>query len=92
MQGIDATGDGSRFRPYQVSRVEDEYDFLRGKELVMLRQGILHDGERSLDEIECIGDVKVYFDVSFLARHVRPGAVERYLERKPAQTSPSPRK
>ncbi|MCH5372941.1 MAG: DUF4919 domain-containing protein, partial [Planctomycetes bacterium] len=56
VEGIISTGDGTRQRPYLVTRTSDEYDILGalGKQLRL--QTLHHVGDRHLDEIRTTDD------------------------------------
>jgi hypothetical protein len=64
VEGILATGDGSRDRPYLVCRSTDEYDVLQylGKEF--RGQALVHDGDRHFDLMECEGGTEIWFDIT----------------------------
>src|SRR5690606_4912356 len=52
-QGIVATGDGSKRRPYIVTRVSDEYDVLQYLEKQPVGQALTGIGNRHFDVIRC---------------------------------------
>ena len=72
MEAILATGDGTREKPYLVSRVEDEYDVLEHFGLKRTRQLCVEEETRVLDVLECDNGRSLWFDASvqfeFLSR------------------------
>ncbi|HEY2251544.1 MAG TPA: hypothetical protein VGH74_10810 [Planctomycetaceae bacterium] len=64
VQGILATGDGSKNSPYLVCRSSDEYDVLEylGKEF--RSQALVEDGDRHFDSMECKCGAEIWFDIT----------------------------
>lgn len=64
IEGILATGDGSREKPYLVTRVQDEYDVLPHLNREKDSQGLVLDDGRSYDVIQCKDGSEVWFDIT----------------------------
>ena len=64
VQGILSTGDGTKQRPYVVTRTSDEYDVLQflGKELES--QSLLEEEDRHYDQLRCKDGSEMWFDVT----------------------------
>lgn len=83
LQGILATGDGTRRKPYVISQLPDEYDVLKLLGLTCVKQHLVQRGRRSCDVISCHDGSQLWFNVSDLvavptAMATRPAAlVER---------------
>ena len=73
LQGILATGDGSRERPYLVSRVSDEYDLIRHLNKRSTTQGLSLDGQRSYDVLNLDDGSQMWFDISAVFARVKRG-------------------
>jgi hypothetical protein len=80
IQGLMATGDGTKDKPYVVVRVRDEYELLEHLEKRPARQTLLRDGERQLDCFELDDGSELYFDISVPKSH---------LDRRLARAAPS---
>lgn len=63
-EGILATGDGSRDRPYIVLRVSDEHDVVQYLGKQFAEQALIKDGSRHLDLISCDDGSKLWFDIT----------------------------
>lgn len=70
IEGMLATGDGTKDAPYVVVRVKDEYDLIRHLKKVPAQQGLLRDGERDLDHFELKDGSELYFDVTIPKSHL----------------------
>jgi hypothetical protein len=70
IQGLMATGDGTKDKPYVVVRVRDEYELLEHLEKRPTKQMLLRDGERQLDCFELDDGSKLYFDISVPKGHL----------------------
>jgi hypothetical protein len=66
LQGILATGDGSRRRPYLISQLPDEYDVLKLLGLTCRQQHLVQRGRRSCDVLSCHEGSQLWFNVSDL--------------------------
>lgn len=66
LQGILATGDGSRRRPYVICQLSDEYDVLKLLGLQGKKQHLVQRGRRSCDVLTCEDGTQVWFNVSDL--------------------------
>lgn len=64
IEGILATGDGSREKPYLVTRVQDEYDLLPHLKRKKDSQGLVLEDGRSYDVIQCQDGSEVWFDIT----------------------------
>ena len=76
VEALLATGDGSESAPYQVTRLEDEYDLLEYLEKESKGQALMKLGDRECDRHECEDGTVLYFDVtvprSALLRELSP--------------------
>lgn len=72
LDGILATGDGTAERPWSVLRISDEYDVVDSLGTRPVGQGLLADGSRRIDRIECQDGRTLHFDVTRV-----PGAAVR---------------
>jgi len=61
--GMQASGDGSLERPYQVARVYDEYSLLRFLQKKLRRQRLLRPDGRVVDELVCDDNTTMYFEL-----------------------------
>lgn len=66
LQGILATGDGTRRKPYLIAQLPDEYDVLKLLGLTCLKQHLVQRGRRSCDVISCHDGSQLWFNVSDL--------------------------
>ena len=64
LKGILSTGEGTREKPYLVTRVEDEYDLLANLKKRSRKQGLVREGGKSLDCIMCTDGSECWFDVT----------------------------
>lgn len=64
MEALQASGDGTKERPYLVLRTTDEYDLMGalGKELAS--QHLVHDGPRQYDRMVCTDGSELWFDIT----------------------------
>jgi hypothetical protein len=63
-KGILSTGDGSREKPYLVTRVSDEYDVLGYLKKRSKQQAIVRVGDKQLDRFDCTDGSVCCFDVT----------------------------
>ncbi len=80
VEGILATGDGSRDQPYQVLYAADEQDVLRFLGLPQGSQHLHHVGDLHLDQIKVAVGVEVWFDVTVPYHRQTPASVLEQLE------------
>lgn len=66
LQGILATGDGSRRKPYIVSQIPDEYDVLKLLGLTCVKQHLVQRGRRACDVLTCHDGSSIWFNISDL--------------------------
>jgi hypothetical protein len=66
LDGILSTGDGSRERPYLVSRIRDEYDVLQELDKPFQGQSLIHNGDRSFDVINGGEGTQLWFDITMM--------------------------
>ena len=64
VQGILATGDGSRDSPYFVLRTSDEYDVIGYLGKKPKSQALTGDGDRHFDLIHCEDGSELWFDIT----------------------------
>lgn len=84
INGIMATGDGSRDSPYLVLRIEDQYGVLAALKKTKKGQELHEIGDRKLDRILTEDDDEVWFDVTDCLR-----SLERRVEDSPSTPSDS---
>jgi hypothetical protein len=72
LQGILATGDGSRRKPYVISQISDEYDVLKLLGLVCVKQRLVQRGRRACDVLTCADGTSVWFNISDLLAVPKP--------------------
>lgn len=72
LDGILATGEGTAERPWSVLRISDEYDVVDSLGTRPVSQGLLVDGPRRIDRLECQDGRTLHFDVTRV-----PGAAVR---------------
>jgi hypothetical protein len=63
-KGIVATGDGTKRRPYLVTRISDEYDVVRYLGKQPARQALTGIGDRHFDVITCTDGSEIWFDIT----------------------------
>lgn len=73
LQGILATGDGSRRKPYLISQIPDEYDVLKllgltceKQRLVQSKSRSVRGTSRSCDVLSCHDGSQIWFNISDL--------------------------
>ncbi len=92
LQGILATGDGTRHKPYVISQLPDEYDVLKLLGLTCVKQHLVQRGRRSCDVISCHDSSQLWFNISDLVAvpaatvAEQPVLVERVKSRAVAST------
>jgi hypothetical protein len=64
IEGIRATGDGTRDRPWLVLRTSDEYDVLSALGKQLSSQHLVHENERSFDKMACADGSELWFDIT----------------------------
>ncbi|MFN3150415.1 DUF4919 domain-containing protein [Bremerella sp.] len=64
LEGILASGDGTKDSPYQVLRVSDEYDLLQFLEKEMKSQSLTEVDGRHCDVMRCTDGSEYWFDIS----------------------------
>ena len=68
LQGILATGDGTRRKPYVIAQLSDEYDVLKQLGLHCEQQRFVQHGRKACDVLACEGGREVWFDVTDLTQ------------------------
>ncbi|MEZ6057487.1 MAG: DUF4919 domain-containing protein [Planctomycetaceae bacterium] len=63
-EGILASGDGSKDRPFIVSRTSDEHDVIDHLGKQLKQQSLSHSGDSHLDLIECTDGSEYWFDIT----------------------------
>jgi hypothetical protein len=66
VDGILASGKGTREEPYPVLRTSDEYDVLRVQDKQLQSQHLVHENGRSFDRMVCTDGSEVWFDITDL--------------------------
>lgn len=66
MQAILESGDGTKARPYLVSRITDEYDVLHHLNKNLKQQSLVSDETGTFDNMECDDGTDYWFDISML--------------------------
>ncbi len=64
LEGIQLTGNGTLEKPYLVTRIDDERDFLTFLEEVFASQALINDEEKSYDCITTASGKNIYFDIT----------------------------
>lgn len=64
LEGIHLTGNGTLEKPYLVTRIDDERDFLTYLEEVFASQALINDDEKSYDCITTASGKNIYFDIT----------------------------
>ena len=64
VDGILSTGDGTEASPYLVTRSSDVYDVLQFLQKEPSGQGLIHEGGRSFDRMECADGSVLWFDIT----------------------------
>jgi hypothetical protein len=64
LEGIQLTGNGSLEKPYLVTRIDDERDFLKHIEEVFVSQALVNDIDKSYDCITTASGKNIYFDIT----------------------------
>lgn len=64
MEGISLTGDGSKEKPYRVTRISDEKDMLRYFQEEFMSQRLMNDNDTTFDVIQCKSGRELYFDIT----------------------------
>lgn len=68
LQGMLATGDGTRRKPYVIAQLSDEYDVLKLRALNCEQQRFVQRGRKACDVLTCADGNEVWFDVTDLAQ------------------------
>ena len=63
IRGILSTGDGTADKPYQVTRVSDEYDVLGHLGILPQGQSLTLKNGKAFDRLQC-GGSELWFDVT----------------------------
>ena len=63
-EGILATGDGTKEKPYLVTRTSDEYDILQYLDKQFGGQALVSDGDRNFDVMTCSDGTELWFDIT----------------------------
>jgi hypothetical protein len=91
LQGILATGDGSRRKPYLISQLPDEYDVLKLLGLTCEKQRLVQSGKRSCDVLSCHDGSQIWFNISdLLTLPTRETAPAQLPEKAPEKTLEQP--
>jgi hypothetical protein len=94
LQGILATGDGTRPRPYLICHATDEHDVLESLDRCAQRQTMVQGTAQMLDVIECTDGGEVWFDVTVATgmpmrrRQARKPRLARSTARAPVSRTP----
>jgi hypothetical protein len=72
LQGLLATGKGTRTDPYLVCHTTDEYDILEALELQPAGQSLVEDRGRLCDVLTCANGREVWFDLTGVVRRPKP--------------------
>jgi len=64
LEGISLTGDGTLVKPYLITRISDEKDFLSYLEEVFARQSLVSDNGHFYDVIVTQSERRIYFDIT----------------------------
>jgi hypothetical protein len=72
LQGLLATGDGSRGNPYLVCHATDEYDILEALGCESAGQSLVEQEGRMLDVLLCTDGREVWFDVTPIVARPQP--------------------
>lgn len=64
MEGISLTGDGSKLKPYKVTRISDEKDMLRYFDEAFASQSLINGDDKIMDLITCESGRAIYFDIT----------------------------
>lgn len=70
LQGMLATGNGSRQRPYLITHQADQYDLLAARKLEPCSQTLVETGSLRFDVITCQDGTDIWFDVTDLVGEV----------------------
>jgi hypothetical protein len=84
LEGLLSTGDGTEAAPYQVTRLEDEYDLLEYLEKETTGQALVEANGRKCDRHTCEDGAVLYFDVT-VPRATLKAHFESGSDRKPWQ-------
>jgi hypothetical protein len=68
LQGILATGDGTRKKPFVIAQLTDEYDVLKLHGLECEQQRLVQRGRRTCDVLACSDGSEVWFEINALMR------------------------
>jgi hypothetical protein len=88
LQGLLATGKGTRTDPYLVCHATDEYDVLEALDLQPARQSLIEDQGRLCDMLICANGREVWFDLTGVVR--RPKSRRKAVARKRATSRRRP--
>jgi hypothetical protein len=72
LQGLLATGAGSRSNPYLVCHATDEYDLLEALDLQPAGQRLVEDEGRMCDVLTCSNGREVWFDLTGVMHRPKP--------------------
>jgi hypothetical protein len=64
MEGISLTGNGTKKKPYIVTRITDERDMLSYFQEEFVSQRLMHDDNTTFDVIQCKSGRELYFDIT----------------------------
>jgi len=93
LQGILESGDGSREKPYLVTRIKDEHEVLSHLGKTMESQALVNEEDgRSMDQIQCADGTTYWFDISVMfAQLGRSLSAEPASPTSPPTDPPEPR-
>jgi len=88
LQGLLATGDGTKSNPYVVCHTSDEHDILEALGRQSSRQSVVENAGRICDVLRCTDGREVWFDVTEgLARPKVTSRKRRACSRRPLRPS-----
>jgi hypothetical protein len=82
LQGLLATGDGTKSYPYVVCHASDEYDILEALGRQSSRQAIVETACRVCDVLRCTNGREVWFDVTEVVKSPQFKSVKQRLPRR----------
>ena len=90
LQGLLATGKGTRTDPYLVCHATDEYDVLEALELEPASQSLLEDRGRLCDVLTCANGREVWFDLTGVVSRPKPRRKAASRKRAGSRRRPAP--
>lgn len=94
LQGILATGSGTKQKPYVITQISDEYDVLQLRGVQSIGQRAVQRGRKTCDVLSCSDGNEIWFEIGDLMRVPAEAVPSRakVAARKPAKVTRTTRR